>query len=191
MSDPLATDLHDHLGAPRLPSIFWRRCAASTKTNRFRNLPHIFCRRSRQTEIRYSTFQKGRQRLQQLEGTDRLVRREGHPAEAGADIQRWLRDVRGARFLALGVRGTWRCGRRVSQQPPTRFSGDDFRQLADRAEKQFQMVEQQRLKAARIALVSTADQRPMNRSAGLQRGRRPCWRKTIAEIAISTRRRIL
>jgi hypothetical protein len=57
-------------------------------------------------------------------------------------------------FLALGVRGKMGMWQALDVAAPsdTRLSGFDFKQLAARAEIQYQLVEQQRLRAAENAL---------------------------------------
>jgi hypothetical protein len=57
-------------------------------------------------------------------------------------------------FLALGVRGKlgmWQALDGAAANDP-RLSGYDFKQLAARAETQYQQVEQQRMQTAKIAL---------------------------------------
>jgi hypothetical protein len=57
-------------------------------------------------------------------------------------------------FLALGVRGKMGMWQALDAAAPaeTRLRGYDFKELAARAEAQYQLVEQQRLRAAAIAL---------------------------------------
>jgi hypothetical protein len=60
-------------------------------------------------------------------------------------------------FLALGVRGKmamWQA-LEVAASGDARLGGYDFKQLAARAEAQYEQVEQKRIQTAKIALIPT------------------------------------
>jgi hypothetical protein len=155
MSDPLATYLHDHLGGAK---------AAIDLLEEMRN---------HQEEQPLKDFaanllievQADRDTLQRLAeevggGSNLFKEFTGWAAEKATRLK--LGQGSGGdfgifealEFLALGVRGKMGMWQALDVAAPgdTRLSGCDFKRLVQRAEAQYQQVEQQRMQAAKTAL---------------------------------------
>jgi hypothetical protein len=155
MSDPLATYLHDHIGGAKAA------------------IDLLEAMRDRQKDKLLSDFaahllsevQADRDTLQHLaekagSGSNVLKELTGWLAEKvtrlklGQGSGESFGTFEALEFLALGVRGKMGLWQALDVAAPsdTRLSGYDFKQLAARAETQYQLVEQQRLRAAETAL---------------------------------------
>ncbi len=157
MNDPLATYLHDHLGGAKAA------------------IELLEVMRDRQRDKPLGDFaahllpdvQADRDTLQRLAekvggGSNPIKEFTGWLAEKAArlklspDSDNALETFEALEFLALGVRGKlgmWQALDVTAADNP-RLSGYDFKQLAARAETQYQEVDQQRKQAAKIALAS-------------------------------------
>ena len=157
MSDPLATYLHDHLGGARAAIDLLE---AMRGLHRDKSLSDFAAHLLTEVQADRDTLQhlaeqagSGSSILKELTGwlAEKVTRLKlGQASSDGFGTFEALE------FLALGIRGKvslWQA-LNVAAASDTRLSGYDFQQLTDRAENQFQMVEQQRLKAAKTALVS-------------------------------------
>jgi hypothetical protein len=155
MSDPLATYLHDHLGGARAAIDLLEAMRDRQKDKLLSDFAaHLL------TEV-----QADRDTLQHLaenagSGSNVLKELTGWLAEKvtrlklGQGSGQAFGLFEALEFLALGVRGKmglWQA-LDVAAASDTRLSGYDFKHLTARAEKQYQQVEQQRLRAAEIAL---------------------------------------
>jgi hypothetical protein len=155
MSDPLATYLHDHLAGAKVAVDLLQ-----AMRDRLKDKPLSDFAARLLTDV-----QADRDTLQ------RLAEKAGSGSSALKELTGWLAEkvtrlklgqgsgedfgtFEALEFLALGVRGKmslWQALDVVAASNP-RLSGYDFKQLAARAETQYQQVEQHRLKAAQTAL---------------------------------------
>ena len=155
MSEPLATYLHDHLGGAKAA------------------IDLLEAMRDRQEEQPLRDFaanllievQADRDTLQRLaekigSGSNLFKELTGWAAEKATRLKLGqgsgghFGKFEALEFLALGVRGKmgmWQA-LDVAASSDTRLGGCDFKQLAARAEAQYQQVEQKRLQAAKTAL---------------------------------------
>jgi hypothetical protein len=159
MSDPLATYLHDHLAGAKVAVDL-----LEAMRDRLKNDPLSDFAAHLLTDV-----QADRDTLQ------RLAEKVGSRSNALKELTGWLAEkvtrlklgqgsgeafgtFEALEFLALGVRGKmglWQALDVAASYSP-RLSGYDFKQLAARAETQYQQVEQHRLKAAQTALTLPA-----------------------------------
>jgi hypothetical protein len=155
MSDPLSTYLHDHLGGAKAAIDLLQAMRDSDKDQPLKDFAASLL-----IEV-----EADRDRLQHLaekvgSGSNFLKEFTGWAAEkvtrlklgqgSGGDFGTF----EALEFLALGVRGKmgmWQA-LDVAAVGDTRLSGCDFKQLAARAEAQYQQVEQNRMQAAKSAL---------------------------------------
>jgi hypothetical protein len=159
MIDPLATYLHDHLGGAKAA------------------IELLEAMRHRQKDKPLSDF--AAHLLTEVQADRDTLQRFAEKAGSGSNVLKelagWLAEkvtrlklgqgsgedlgtLEALEFLALGVRGKmgmWQA-LDVAAASDTRLSGYDFKQLAARAEAQYQQVEQQRLETAKTALESRA-----------------------------------
>jgi hypothetical protein len=155
MSDPLSTYLHDHLGGAKAAIDLLGAMRDSHKDQALRDFAADLL-----VEV-----QADRDTLQRLaekvgSGSNALKEFSGWFAEKvtrlklgqGSGVD--LATFEALEFLALGVRGKLEMWRAldVVAAGDKRLTGYDFRQLAARAEAQYEQVEQRRLQAAKIAL---------------------------------------
>ena len=159
MSDPLSTYLHDHLGGAKAAIDLLEAMRDGHKDQPLKDFAAYLL-----VEV-----QADRDTLQ------RLAEKVGSGSNALKEFSGWFAEkitrlklgqgsggdfgtFEALEFLALGVRGKmgmWRA-LDVAAVGDTRLSGCDFKQLAARAEAQYQQVEQKRMQAARIALDAKA-----------------------------------
>jgi hypothetical protein len=155
MSDPLSTYLHDHLGGAKAAIDLLEAMRDGHKDQPQKNFAASLL-----IEV-----QADRDTLQ------RLAEKVGSGSSALKEFSGWLAEkvtrlklgqgsggdfgtFEALEFLALGVRGKmgmWQA-LDVAAVGDTRLSGCDFKQLAARAEAQYQQVEQNRMQAAKTAL---------------------------------------
>jgi hypothetical protein len=158
MSDPLTTYLHDHLaGSVHAINLleFLRDQRAGEPLGRFASalLAEIQADRNTLRELA-ERIGAGSSDLKEFtawlsEKVTRLKLRRG--AEG-------LGTFEALEFLELGIHGKWALWRAlgVVAASDSRLRGVDFEHLAARAESQRALVEERRLEAARIALLSKA-----------------------------------
>jgi hypothetical protein len=155
MSDPLATYLHDHMGGAKAA------------------IDLLEAMRDRQKDKLLSDF--AAHLLTEVQADRETLRRLAETAGGASGVLKeltgWLAEkvtrlklgqgsadsfgtFEALEFLALGVRGKMGMWQALDVAAPldARLSGYDFKQLAARDEVQYQLVEQQRLRAAKAAL---------------------------------------
>jgi hypothetical protein len=153
MSDPLATYLHDHLGGARAAI---ELLAAMREQQKDKSLGDFAAHLLAEVEADRDTLQ-------------RLAEKVGGGSNLIKELTGWLGEkatrlkvgttnpfatFEALEFLALGVRGKlgmW-LALDVAASDDPRLSGYDFKELAARAEAQYQQVEQQRMQMVKIAL---------------------------------------
>ncbi len=155
MSDPLSTYLHDHLGGAKAAIDLLEAMRDGHKDQPLKDFAASLL-------IEVQADRDTLQRLAEKVGSGSNVLKEfsgwfGEKATrfklgqgSGGDFGTF----EALEFLALGVRGKmgmWRA-LDVAAVGDTRLSGCDFKQLAARAEAQYQQVEQNRMQAAKSAL---------------------------------------
>jgi hypothetical protein len=155
MSDPLPTYLHDHLGGAKaaidLLEVMRDRQEEQPLKDFAANLL-IEVKADRDTLQRLAEkVGSGSNLFKELTGwaaekATRLKLGQGSGGDFGT--------FEALEFLALGVRGKMGMWQALDVAAPgdTRLSGCDFKQLAERAEAQYQQVEQHRMQAAKTAL---------------------------------------
>jgi hypothetical protein len=155
MSDPLATYLHDHLGGAKAAIDL---LAAMRDHQKDQALGDFAAHLLAEVQADRDTLQRlaekigsGSNVIKELTGwlgeKATRLKLEPHADNAFATFE-------ALEFLALGVRGKlgmWQALDVASASDP-RLSGYDFKQLAARADSQYQQVEQQRMQTAKIAL---------------------------------------
>ena len=153
MSDPLATYLHDHLGGARAAIDL---LGAMRDHQKDKPLGGFAAHLLAEVEADRDTLQRLAEKvggasnlIKELTGWlgEKATRLKVGPANPFATFE-------ALEFLALGVRGKlgmWQA-LDVSSANDPRLSGVDYKQLAARAETQYQQVEQQRMQMAEIAL---------------------------------------
>ena len=155
MSDPLATYLHDHLGGAKAAIDLLEAMRDHQKDKALGDFAaHLLA----EVEADRDTLQRlaekvggGSNVIKELTGWlgEKTTRLKLRPPADDA-----FATFEGLEFLALGVRGKlgmWQALDVASANDP-RLSGYDFKELAARAETQYQQVEQQRMQTAKIAL---------------------------------------
>jgi hypothetical protein len=155
MSDPLSTYLHDHLGGAKAAIDLLEAMRDGHKDQPLKDFAAsllIEVQADRDTLQRLAEkIGSGSNVLKEFSGwfaekATRLKLGQGSGGDFGT--------FEALEFLALGVRGKmgmWRA-LDVAAVGDTRLSGCDFKQLAARAEAQYQQVEQNRMQAAKSAL---------------------------------------
>jgi hypothetical protein len=155
MRDPLSTYLHDHLGGAKAAIDLLGAMRDGHKNQYLKDFAAsllIEVQADRDTLQRLADkVGSGSNVLKEFSGwfaekVTRLKLGQGSGEEFGT--------FEALEFLALGVRGKmgmWQA-LDVASITDTRLSGCDFKQLAARAEAQYQQVEQNRLQAAKTAL---------------------------------------
>jgi hypothetical protein len=155
MSDPLSTYLHDHLGGAKAAIDLLEAMRDGHKDQPLKDFAAsllIEVQADRDTLQRLAEkIGSGSNVLKEFSGwfaekSTRLKLGQGSGGDFGT--------FEALEFLALGVRGKmgmWRA-LDVAAVGDTRLSGCDFKQLAARAEAQYQQVEQNRMQAAKSAL---------------------------------------
>jgi hypothetical protein len=155
MIDPLATYLHDHLGGAKAAVDL---LDAMRDRQKDQGLREFAAKLLIQVQADRDTLQRLAERVGN--GSNLLKEFTGWAAEkvtrlklgqgSGGDFGTF----EALEFLALGVRGKmgmWRA-LEVAATGDTRLSGCDFRELATRAEEQYEQVEQTRMQVAKNAL---------------------------------------
>jgi hypothetical protein len=155
MSDPLATYLHDHLGGARAAI---ELLAAMREQQKDKSLGDFAAHLLAEVEADRDTLQR---LAEKVGGGSNLIKEVtgwlGEKAtrlKVGPDSADPFATFEALEFLALGVRGKlgmWQALDVAAANDP-RLSDYDFKQLATRAEIQYQKVEQQRMQTAKIAL---------------------------------------
>ena len=155
MSDPLATYLHDHLGGAKA-------AIDLLEEMRDRKEEHPLKDFSAKLLIEVQADRDTLQRLAEKIGSGSNLFKEltGWASEKATRLKLGqgsggdFGTFEALEFLSLGVRGKmgmWQA-LDVAAVGDTRLSGCDFKQLAERAEAQYQQVEQHRMQAAKTAL---------------------------------------
>jgi hypothetical protein len=155
MSDPLSTYLHDHLGGAKAAIDLLEAMRDGHKDQPLKDFAASLL-------IEVQADRDTLQRLAEKVGSGSNVLKEfsGWFAEKATRLKLGqgsggdFGTFEALEFLALGVRGKmgmWRA-LDVAAVGDTRLSGCDFKQLAARAEAQYQQVEQNRMQAAKSAL---------------------------------------
>jgi hypothetical protein len=157
MSDPLATYLHDHLGGARAAIDLLE---AMRDQRRDKALGDFAAHLLADVQADRDTLQRlaekvggGSNVIKELTG---WLGEKATRLKLGPDSANPFATFEALEFLALGVRGKlgmWKALDVAAADAP-RLSGFDFKQLATRAESQYQQIEQQRMQTARIALAS-------------------------------------
>jgi hypothetical protein len=155
MSDPLATYLHDHLGGAKAAIDLLQAMRDHQKD---KPLGDFAANLLAEVQADRDTLH----RLAEKVGSGSHVIKEiagwlGEKAtrlKVGPDSADPFATFEALEFLALGVRGKWGLWQALDVAAPDdpRLSGYDFKQLAARAETQYQQVEQQRRQIAKTAL---------------------------------------
>jgi hypothetical protein len=155
MRDPLSTYLHDHLGGAKAAIDLLEAMRDDHKDQHLKDFAAsllIEVQADRDTLQRLADkVGSGSNVLKEFSGwfaekVTRLKLGQGSGEDFGT--------FEALEFLALGVRGKmgmWQA-LDVAAVTDTRLSGCDFKQLTARAEAQYQLVEQNRLQAAKTAL---------------------------------------
>ncbi len=155
MSDPLSTYLHDHLGGAKAAIDLLE---AMRDGHEDQSLKEFAAYLLKEVQADRDTLQRlaekvgsGSNPLKEFSGwlAEKITRLKLGQGSGGA-----FGTFEALEFLALGVRGKlgmWQA-LDVATVGDTRLSGYDFRQLAVRAEAQYEQVEQKRIQAAKIAL---------------------------------------
>jgi hypothetical protein len=156
MSDPLSTYLHDHLGGAKAAIDLLQAMRDSDKDQPLKEfaaslLIEVEADRDRLQRLAEKVG-SGSNFLKEFTGwaTEKVTRLKLGQGSGGD-----FGTFEALEFLALGVRGKmgmW-LALDVAAVGDTRLSGCDFKQLAARAEAQYQQVEQNRMLAARSALL--------------------------------------
>lgn len=155
MSDSLSTYLHDHLGGAKAAIDLLEAMRDGHKDQPLKDFAASLL-------IEVQADRDTLQRLAEKVGSGSNVLKEfsGWFAEKATRLKLGqgsggdFGTFEALEFLALGVRGKmgmWRA-LDVAAVGDTRLSGCDFKQLAARAEAQYQQVEQNRMQAAKSAL---------------------------------------
>ena len=155
VSDPLSTYLHDHLGGAKAAIDLLQAMQDDHDDQTLKDFAAnllIEVRADRDTLQRLAeTVGSGSNALKEFSGwfaekVTRLKLGQGSGGDFGT--------FEALEFLALGVRGKmgmWQALDVAAVEDP-RLSGRDFKQLAARAEAQYQQVEQKRMQFAKTAL---------------------------------------
>ena len=154
MSDSLATYLHDHLGGAKAAIDLLEAMGDQQKDEQLRDfavylLAEVQVDRDKLRDLAEKVG-SGSSNLKEFAGwlsekATRLKLGQGSGEDFGT--------FEALEFLALGVRGKmgmWQA-LDVVEASDTRLAGYDFKQLAASADSQYQKVEQQRLRFARLA----------------------------------------
>ncbi len=157
MNDPLATYLHDHLGGAKAAI---ELLEAMRDRQRDKPLGDFAAHLLAEVQADRDTLQR---LAEKIGGHSNLVKEfTGWLGEKAArlklspDPDNALETFEALEFLTLGVRGKlgmWQALDIAATNDP-RLSGYDFKQLAARAETQYQEVEQQRKQIAKLALAA-------------------------------------
>lgn len=155
MSDPLATYLHDHLGGAKAAIDLLEAMRDHQKD---KPLGDFAANLLAEVQADRDTLQRlaekiggGSNVIKELTG---WVGEKATRLKVGPDSGNPFATFEALEFLALGVRGKlgmWQALDVAAANDP-RLSGYDLKQLAARAETQYQQVEQQRMQIANIAL---------------------------------------
>jgi hypothetical protein len=158
MNDPLATYLHDHLGGAKAAI---ELLEAMRDRQRGKPLGDFAVHLLADVEADRDTLQR---LAEKVGGRSNAIKEfTGWLGEKAArlklspDSDNALETFEALEFLTLGVRGKlgmWQALDIAATNDP-RLSGYDFKQLAARAETQYQEVEQQRKQIAKLALAAT------------------------------------
>jgi hypothetical protein len=155
MSDPLATYLHDHLGGARAAIDL---LGAMRDHQKDKPLGDFAAYLLAEVEADRDTLQRLAEKIGS--GSNVIKELTGWLGEKtarlklGPHAENAFATFEALEFVALGVRGKlgmWQALEVAAADDP-RLSGYDFKQLAARAETQYQQVEQQRMQTAGIAL---------------------------------------
>jgi hypothetical protein len=154
VSDPLATYLHDHLGGAKAAIDL----LGAMQHHQDKALGDFAAHLQAEVQADRDTLQRlaekvggGSNVIKELTGWlgEKAARLKLEPHADSA-----FETFEALEFLALGVRGKlgmWQALDVAAADDP-RLGGYDFKQLAIRAETQYQQVEQQRMRTAKIAL---------------------------------------
>jgi hypothetical protein len=155
MSDPLATYLRDHLGGAKAAIDL---LAAMRDQQKDKALGDFAAHLLAEVEADRDTLQRlaekvggGSNLIKELTG---WLGEKATRLKVGPDPANPFATFEALEFLALGVRGKlglWQALDVAAADDP-RLSGFDFKQLATRAESQYQKAEAQRMQTAEIAL---------------------------------------
>jgi hypothetical protein len=155
MRDPLSTYLHDHLGGAKAAIDLLEAMRDGHKDQPLKDFAaYLLVEVQADSDTLQRLAEKvgsGSNALKEFSGwfaekATRLKLGQGSGGDFGT--------FEALEFLALGVRGKmamWQA-LEVAAVGDTRLSGYDFKQLAARAETQYEQVEQKRMQAAKLAL---------------------------------------